>query len=338
MKALRRQKSLPTAVRLARRVAATALLASLASAAYPAGGPVLSGLRPPDDSLELRGNNVCELTTRNMLRACQLEALDDSRRGVARCLNLGNKTAKDACDGDNQQALNDGLEQCEAVEDARDDVCDRLGPAAYDPVINPANFVATITNPYRPSQPGRWWEYRKTADEGLERIRVEVLRDKRRIQGVLTTTLRDRVWLNGALKEDTTDWAAQDRQGNVWYFGEIVQNFENGLLASLDGSFEAGKNFAKAGLLVQGTQRAGAFFRQEFDLGNAEDVVEVLDVNAQDPGIPFRNSLPVLKTRDTTPLSPDGVEFKFYVSGIGLVLEIKPDTGERLELVDYGPR
>ena len=46
---------------------------------------------------------------------------------------------------------------------------------------------------------------------------------------------------------------------------------------------------------------------------------------------------PVLKTKATTPMSPV-VEFKYYVPGIGFALEVKPATGERLELVDYGPR
>ena len=73
------------------------------------------------------------------------------------------------------------------------------------------------------------------------------------------------------------------------------------------------------------------------ELGEAEDVVEVLDLDASDD-VPFANGRPVLKTRDFTPLSPGADEFKFYVPGIGFVLEVEPETGERLELVDYGPR
>jgi hypothetical protein len=166
---------------------------------------------------------------------------------------------------------------------------------------------------------------------------VEVLNQPRTIQGVTVTTLRDRVWLNGVLVEDTIDWLAQQSNGDVRYFGEIVKNFENGLLANLDGSFEAGKDGAKSGIWVRYAPRVGEFYRQEWAPTNAEDMVEILDLDAPD-AVPFRGTAPVLKTRDFTPLSPDAIEFKFYVPGVGFVLEVNPDTGEELRLVDYGPR
>jgi len=182
--------------------------------------------------------------------------------------------------------------------------------------------------------------YEKRTEEGLERIRVEVLHERRKIQGVEVTTLRDTVTLNGVLIEDTIDWLAQHVNGDVWYFGEIVQNFEEGLLANLDGSFESGKAGAKAGIWVKAMPRVGDFYRQEFALGNAEDVVEVLSLDARDTRVPFseNGAGPILKTRDTTPLSPGAVEHKYYVPGIGFALEVNVATGERLELVDYGPR
>ncbi len=33
----------------------------------------------------------------------------------------------------------------------------------------------------------------------------------------------------------------------------------------------------------------------------------------------------------------DAEEFKFYVPGVGLVLEVDPESGEELELVEFSP-
>lgn len=280
------------------------------------------------------GEGACGKTTRQLYKACRLEARGDSRVGIAVCVNLRDDEARTACKNDTREALSEALAECEEVREARTEVCVDLGPGRYDPVIDPLSFVSRITNPYAPFRPGAWWEYRKDGEEGLERIRVEVLKKRRDISGVTVTTVRDRVWLDGVLIEDTRDWLAEDVDGNVWYFGEISKNFEAGLLASLDGSWEAGKEGAKPGFWVKAQPVAGEFYRQEYALKNeAEDMVEVLDVDSQEI-VPFANGAPVLETRDYTPLEPGGEEHKFYVPGIGLVLEVDLETGERLELLD----
>ncbi len=71
----------------------------------------------------------------------------------------------------------------------------------------------------------------------------------------------------------------------------------------------------------------GESYRQEYALNNAaEDMVEVLDLEAQEI-VPFANGGSVLKTRDFTPIEPGAVEFKFYVPGIGFVLEVRSGDG-----------
>jgi hypothetical protein len=277
---------------------------------------------------------VCGRTTKQLLQACQHEVSDDYRVGVAVCLNLSNATKAKDCLAENRATRAEAVQGCEDSREVRDESCEKLGPKPYDPLINPADFVARIDNPHAPFKPGAWWEYRKRSAEGTERVRVEVLNKHREILGVSTTVVRDRVWLNGEIQEDTVDWLAQDKRGNVWYFGELSQGYEDGMLASLDGSFEAGKDGAKPGLWIKAAPKAGDFYRQEWAPGNAEDVVQVQSVNAPDD-VPFRNSKPVLMTRDFSPQAPGGDELKFYVPGVGFVLEIELDSGERLELVDY---
>ena len=295
----------------------------------------------PTGVLAAHGNfDICKKTSEQLLQACQYEARDDERVGFAVCLNMSNSTAARACLQTAHTARSEASAECKEVRQARNQVCEKLGGGPYDPVIDPAKFVPIVTNPYTPLQAGRFWVYEKQTPGGLERIRIDVLPETRVIAGVTMTVIRDLVTLNDVVIEDTIDWVAQDVNGDVWYFGEIVQNFEDGLLANLDGSFETGKNNAKPGFWMRGKPKRGMVYRQEFDLGNAEDIVEVVSVNAQDTTVPFSANAtgPILKTRDTTPLSPGAVEFKYYVPGVGFALEVKPETGERLELVDYGPR
>ena len=286
-----------------------------------------------------QATNVCEQTATELAKACKFEVQDSAKVAAASCLNLLDPRAAADCKLAMNAARTEGNKQCAVVEDAREDICDRLGGGAYDPVIDPANFVAGINNRYTPFPIGAFRVYEKQTPEGLERIRIEVLPETRQIMGVTMTTVRDVVTLNGVVIEDTLDWLAQDVQGNVWYFGELVRNFEGGILRDLNGSFEAGRNGDKAGLWSTAFPQVGDFYRQEWSLGNAEDVVEVISLDARDEIVPFssRGTGPVLKVKATLPFSPV-VELKYYVPGIGFALQVKPASGERTELVDYGPR
>ena len=313
-------------------------------AALLGAGCALIGLLPGgaqawDDPREDDGVGICGKTTQQLLGACKLEVRMDAQVESAKCLNLDDPQASAVCMDAVEDAHDIAFEECATVRVGRDQVCAMLGNGPYDPVIDPANFVAGITNRYTPFPVGAFRVYEKRNAAGVQRIRIEVLPETREIMGVTVTTLRDTVTQNGVLIEDTKDWLAQDRQGNVWYMGEIVQNFEDGLLANLDGSFEAGKAGAKAGFWTTGAPQVGDFYRQEWALSVAEDVVEVLSLDARDTNVPFsqNGTGPILKVKATTPMSPV-VEYKYYVPGIGFALEVKPATGERLELVDYGPR
>jgi hypothetical protein len=280
---------------------------------------------------------TCAATTYQLLQACSSEAHADRRVTRAICLNFSDPEDAEECREEIPDAFQEALQECRAQNRARHELCRVPGFAGpYDPEIDPADFVAGIDNPFAPFAVGSKWVYEKQTDEGLERIEIEVLDETREILGVECTVVRDRVWLDGELVEDTVDWLAQDVEGNLWYFGEVSQNFEDGLLRNVDGSWEAGVDGAKPGFWVKAAPQVGEFYRQEWLPAEAEDVVEVLSVDAQE-NVPFANGNPVLQTRDFTPLEPDAEEHKFYVPGVGLVLELDPESGERLELIEYTP-
>ena len=201
--------------------------------------------------------------------------------------------------------------------------------------VNTADFPATITNP-NPMWPltvGTTMRYVSQIPEGEEVILVEVTDRKKIVQGVTTTIVHDRVFLNDELIEDTEDWYAQDKDGNVWYFGENVKNYTDGQLTDRAGSWESGVDGALAGILMWAQPKVGSIYYQEYYRGQAEDVGEVLSLN-ETVTVPFGTFQGCLKTEDTTALEPDVLEYKYYCPGISVVLEENIKDGTRVELTD----
>jgi hypothetical protein len=207
----------------------------------------------------------------------------------------------------------------------------------YEPDVDPANFGGPIDNPYMPLLPGSRWVYEGVSEDGLERIEVAVTDERRQVMGIDAVVVRDTVTLEGEVIEDTWDWFAQDREGNVWYLGEDTKEYESGQVTSTEGSWEAGVDGALAGIVMPASPEVGQAYRQEFYEGEAEDLAEVLSVDASETvdGQAYEN---LLVTEEWNPLDPDVVEEKSYAQGIGVVLEVKTVGGEeRIELIEFTP-
>jgi hypothetical protein len=203
------------------------------------------------------------------------------------------------------------------------------------PSPDPDDFVEDVDNPYLPLTPGSRWVYESGGIEP-ERITVTVTGDTKEVQGVTTTVVRDVVRDSGGkVVEDTFDWFAQDRAGNVWYFGEDTTEYDDRGRPDRSGSWEAGVDGAQAGLAMPAAPRVGDGYQQEFFPGVAEDRAEVLSVD-ESLNLDFGSFTDVLQTEDTTLLEPSLVERKYYAPGVGLVLEQTVLGGaERNELVSY---
>ncbi len=205
----------------------------------------------------------------------------------------------------------------------------------YAPTIDPSDFVSQITNPYFTMAPGRIWIYEGETEEGTERIEVTVLQETKKILGVTTLVVQDQVFLNDELIEDTLDWYAQDREGNVWYFGEKTEELEDGKITSSKGSWEAGINGAQPGIVMKSNPQVRDSYRQEYYAGEAEDMAEVL-AHGETVTVALGTYKDCLKTRDWTPLTPGADEYKWYCPEVGgFALEIGIESGERVELVEW---
>lgn len=257
---------------------------------------------------------------------------------VASCINEESSTPARflACLRAAFLAYQDGLAEIATQNAARLDLCALTGGGVYDPDLDGDEFEDEVDHPYFPNLPGAIWNYRGVTTEGVEEVTVTVTGETRDIDGVLGTAVRDVVKLNGVVVEDTTDWFGQHEDGTVWYLGESVQNFEDGFLVGVAGSWLAGVDGALPGTAMLSNPTVGTTYRQELQLTEAEDAATVLSIN-QTVTIGLGTFTHCLVTSDFTPISPGKIENKFYAPGIGLILEVDPSTGERLELISFTP-
>ena len=207
----------------------------------------------------------------------------------------------------------------------------------YSVELAPDDFVASIDNPYYPLTPGTRWVYEARLPDGTrERNEVEVLTETREVNGVIATVVHDTVWVDDVLVEETYDWYAQDTDGNVWYLGEDVNNYDGGVLVDHAGSWEWGQDGALPGVIMWADPAAhiDQLYYQEYYAGEAEDTGTVLSVSER-VAVPFGSFENVVSTHDTSALDPDLQEHKFYAAGIGLIKEIDLTAGEEVVLVEF---
>src|SRR5919112_1906036 len=177
---------------------------------------------------------------------------------------------------------------------------------AYAPHINPSGFTTKIDNKYFPLKPGTTFVYQGNTGGKQERDVMSVTHSTKQIMGVKCVVVDDRVWAGGKLAEKTFDYYAQDKKGNV----------------STQGSWEAGKNGAKPGIIMQSHPKVGQSYRQEYYKGSAEDMAKVIDINGS-AKVPYgsfaHNSL---VSKEWSPLEPGVVEHKYYAAGVGDIKEV----------------
>ena len=201
---------------------------------------------------------------------------------------------------------------------------------ATAPNFDPANFTTEIDNPFMPLDGGTTLIYK--SPDGSTVDTFQVTERTKVVDGVRCVVVHDTTRVDGQLEEDTLDYFAQDKQGNVWYFGEDTKQIENGHVVGTEGSFRSGVDGARAGIIMEAHPKVGDSYQQEAAPGVAEDQALVLSLNAS-AKVPFGSFNHLLLTKETTPLEPTALENKYYKAGIGVVLTIDKVTGDREELV-----
>lgn len=291
------------------------------------------------------GSERCSSTSYALARACQSGIQEDFWEVLANCQNMPDEADRTDCQQEVRDDRSEAGEECEDVFEAREGVCALIGQDAYDPDFAPANFVdpddiggSVTPNSYLPLVPGARW----VLEGDGETITVVVTDKTKLIEGVTCRVVNDVVQEDGVVREDTDDWFAQHVNGDVWYCGEEVKDFESfegdepeePELVAIDGSFKIGREGAKPGILIRANPQVGEAYRQEFHVGNAEDVVEVLSITGTESAPAASCNNTCLVTRDFTPLDPGSEENKYYAPGVGLIVEVD-NEGNRVELTEF---
>ena len=207
--------------------------------------------------------------------------------------------------------------------------------SGYNVTIDPADFVATVDNPYFPLPPGATWRYEGVTAEGKEVDTVTVTSDTKEILGVTATVVRDIVTVHGKAVEKTFDWYAQDRDGNVWYMGEDTGEYKNGKKLNSEGSWEAGVDEAQPGIFMTAPPTVSDAYRQEFYAGEAEDMFWVVEVGLTHD-VPAGHFNHVVHTLEWSPAEPHVVGEKYFAPGVGQIGEANLAGGKELfGLVSY---
>jgi hypothetical protein len=195
------------------------------------------------------------------------------------------------------------------------------GPCdAYNPVLDPANFVTTVDNPYFPLPVGRTLVYRGIKDGKSQVDRVTATDKTKVLVGITATTVFDVATHHGKLLEKTFDWYAQDKQGNVWYLGENTTAYLPNGQTDKSGSWQAGVAGAKPGIIMEANPQIPDAYRQECRAGKAEDTAWIVGTEGS-VKVPYGTLHHVLTSLETTRIEPGVVDEKVYVPGIGIVRE-----------------
>jgi hypothetical protein len=210
-----------------------------------------------------------------------------------------------------------------------------FGPGtSYHPVYVAADFSANVDNPWFPLKPGTMFIYTGTKDGKQAR---EVFNPTSRIKVIDEVPCRvveDKLYLDGKLAEETLDYYTQDRGGNVWYFGEDTKSIDENGKVDTSGTWLTGVGGALPGVYMEADPQIGHLFRQEWFKGEAEDQFKVVSLTDRIT-VPYGSFDAALRTEESTTLEPEILDNKYYVRGVGQVLEVQvkgPPPIEKLEL------
>jgi hypothetical protein len=210
-----------------------------------------------------------------------------------------------------------------------------LRPQPSAAAVDPGNFTSPVPNPYFPITPGKVLHYRGSEDGVHYRERVEIADTTKTIQGVTTTVVLDVLRrADGSLAEKTHDWYADDNSGNVWYFGENTATYDrHGHVRSREGSWEAGVDGARAGLIMPAHPAVTDAYRQEFLAAQAEDQAWIVE-RGFSVTTPYGTMQHVVRSFEWTRLERNVISLKLYAPGLGIVKEMDKSGGnEQFELV-----
>jgi hypothetical protein len=212
----------------------------------------------------------------------------------------------------------------------------RRPDASYNPQFSPVDFRNDIlwTNRYVHFNSDKIYVYEGRTEDGEEHIEVRKQLQSLNVAGIVCGILSEQTWINSQLVEVVEEYLAEDAEGNLWLMGLSVDNFsDEGVFINHYGSWKAGVEGAKPGIVMLNDPQPGEKYRQEYFFNIAEDQAEVIEtgITVSTKMATFEDCIVI---REWSDLEPGILDYKIYALGIGLVKEVNLSTGDIIELVD----
>jgi hypothetical protein len=187
-------------------------------------------------------------------------------------------------------------------------------------IINKSELASTGVNPYFNLKPGYQLVFEGTEKGQKASNTITVLKDTKIIDGVETRVVEERALSNGTISEVSRNYFAISKTtGVVYYFGEDVDEYDaSGRVTGHSGTWHAGENGAKAGIMMNSDIKKGLRYYQEVAPKVAMDRAEIVNVS-ESATVPAGKYTDVIKIEETTPIEPGYKAYKFYAKGIGLI-------------------
>lgn len=190
--------------------------------------------------------------------------------------------------------------------------------AVCDPSAGPFSLV--IDNGFFPLVVGSEFLLEGEEDGEFLTVEITVLDETEVVAGVTTRVVEEAEFEDGELVEISRNFFAQAPDGTVCYFGEDVDDFEDGEIVSHDGEWRAGENGNLPGIIMPGNPEVGMIFQQESAPGIAEDQSEIVALG-ETITVPAGTFSDTLSALDCNPIDFEGFDDKVYVDGIGLAID-----------------
>jgi hypothetical protein len=227
------------------------------------------------------------------------------------------------CGGGDSQKANtgkSGTERRTGGESAsREVTAESFSPSLFDATST------TIDNAWVPFRPGKRFVWEGWTEEGGERIShriVFTVTDMTKVvNGVRTVIGWDRDWSGGELIESELIFLAQDKQGNVWHFGQYAEQWEGKEFAGGSAWLVGHLKGAKAGIYMKAEPRLGApAYSQGFAPAPYywDDWSKVYRVG-QKTCVPVGCYRDVVVIDEFEPTKPGAHQLKYYARGVGSV-------------------
>jgi hypothetical protein len=181
--------------------------------------------------------------------------------------------------------------------------------------LSSCKLLTTGRNQYFVMEPG----FQVVLEGGGTKLQITVLNETKTVDGVATRVVEEKEWKDGKLAEIARNYFAMCPQTkDIFYFGEDVEFYEDGKVVKREGSWLAGVNGNRAGLMMSGTPKVNMKYYQEFAPGVAMDRAEIesLTETCKTPAGTFPGCM---KVKETSGIELLAKEYKYHAPGIGLV-------------------